>query len=146
MSSLASCWRIPSQINCVLWGFRRRRLDDIQDPRASMVRLIALTVTRASEAEQCFRPGHRLHKADRTWLGMLRGMQYQKCTSYIAEGPGQTFGGDRRRPGPRRNWTATWTTDMERSLRKEVSQERKVTETRCNKISWSTASSAALTS
>src|SRR6218665_2376017 len=33
---------------------RRRRLDDIQDPRASMVRLIALTVTRASEAGQCW--------------------------------------------------------------------------------------------
>src|SRR6218665_2021901 len=44
-----------------------------------------------------------------------------------------------------------WTTHMERSLRKEVSHESRVPETpknkcrRCNKISWSTVSNAALT-
>ena len=69
-----------------------------------MVRLIALTVTRAwsdslrwrSQEHQrqgsVGRPGHRLHKAGQAWLGRLRGMQYQKCRLCIEGGPGQTLG------------------------------------------------------
>ena len=44
MSNLASCWRVPSQINLVLRELRRSRLDDIQVPKASMAMLIARTV------------------------------------------------------------------------------------------------------
>src|SRR6218665_66697 len=35
-----SCRQVPSQINCVLCEFRRSWLDNIQEPRASMVWII----------------------------------------------------------------------------------------------------------
>src|SRR6218665_2562230 len=54
--------------------------------------------------------------------------------------------------GTQEDLDSPWTTHMERSLRKEASHERRVPETpkdkcrRCNKLSWSTGSNAALTS
>src|SRR6218665_3676651 len=44
MSNLASCWRVPSQINLVLRELRQSRLDDIQVPKASMAMLIARAI------------------------------------------------------------------------------------------------------
>src|SRR6218665_3531223 len=121
-----------------------------------MVRLIALTTAPQEHQRQgsVGRPGHRLHKAGQAWLGRLREMQYQKCRLCIEGGPEQTLGGDHRGPGPRtqEDLESPWTTHMERSLTKEVSRERRVPETpkdkcrRCNRISWSAVSNAALTS
>src|SRR6218665_3811462 len=78
-------------------------------------------------------------------------MQYQKCRLCIEGGPeptpGETIGA-----GTQEDLESPWTTHMERSLRKEASHERRVPETpkdkcrRCNRISWSTVSNAALTS
>jgi hypothetical protein len=53
MSNLASCWRVPNQMNWVLEGLSRSRFDDIQAPKAPMIELIARVAATESEAEQC---------------------------------------------------------------------------------------------
>lgn len=52
--SLASCWLVPSQMNYVLRMMKRSRMDDIQDLKASVVRLRAHTVAMTPAARQCW--------------------------------------------------------------------------------------------
>ena len=54
MSNLASCWRVPSQINFVLRELRRSQLDDIQVPKAYAQLLIVRTVAVVLEVRQCW--------------------------------------------------------------------------------------------
>ena len=53
MSKRASCWRVPSQMNCVLAELCRSQLEDIQASKTPMMKGMARVVAIASEAEQC---------------------------------------------------------------------------------------------
>src|SRR5688572_2975281 len=66
-SSFASCCRVPSQINWVLDGLRRRRFDDIQASRAPKAKLIARTASVAIRMV-CSLCGHQTHN-----------VKYHKC-------------------------------------------------------------------
>src|SRR6218665_1886435 len=88
MSNLASFWRVRSQINLVLRELKRRRVDDIQVPKASMSMLIARTVAAAPEARQCYRPEHHprasslgKHSVGGKEVGKVRSINYIKKRS-----------------------------------------------------------------
>ena len=65
MSNLASCWRVPSQINLVLRELRWSRFDDIQVPKASMAMLIAGQSRQHQRCGSAGRPEHHLHTVGR---------------------------------------------------------------------------------
>src|SRR6218665_2741138 len=99
-SSFESCWGVPNQINCVLFGFSESRLEDIQRCKSREREYQRGQQERAVQKVYHGRtPTHHQHKGDqmksvwRKWLecrfyiaGKRRGPKTEpSCTAYLTK-------------------------------------------------------------